>query len=190
MIAVVMAGGKASRFSKRVEKAVLRIGSKTLLERSIEALQDAGMKRVLVAATPHTPETQGLARDLSAEIVLTAGKGYHDDVVQLLNNYGPVISLNVDVPFVRAEHVRRIASEGSKGSVAAVVPLELGMGATDMDSGLEDSMGRRMIWIGLNHVTLNPDNLLVEFEDPFLTINVNNEDDLDFARRVAAEKGI
>lgn len=190
MIAVVMAGGKATRFSSRVEKATLEIRGTTLLERSLNALREGGADKVAVAVAPTTTETRALARMLGAEVVVTSGKGYHEDTLELLAEYDSFVSLNVDVPFVRGDHVRAVVSEASKGSVAAVVPLALAMGKTDADSALSDSEGRKMLWVGLNHVTPDPMNHLNVFEDPLLTININNELDLEFARRVADERGL
>ena len=190
MIAVVMAGGKATRFSTRVEKALLEIRGATLLERAVVALREGGTSEVVVAATRTTEKTRALARDLRAEVIVTSGASYHDDVLELLDRYGTFVSLNVDVPFVRGEHVRSIVQERERGSVAAVVPFDLAMGTPDVDSALVDVTGRRMLWVGLNHVTPNPDNFLKVFEDPLLTINVNNEEDLAFARKIAEERGL
>ncbi len=190
MIAIVMAGGKATRFSTRVEKAILDISGRTLLERSLSALRGGGISEVLVAATRSTRKTQALAKELSAEVVLTSGNGYHQDVLELLDIYRSFISLNVDVPFVQGQHVRTVAEEASGRSVAAVVPSELAMTKTDRDSGLADRSGRPLLWVGLNHVTPEPENHLLVIEEPLLTINVNDESDLSFARKIASERNL
>ncbi len=188
MIAVVMAGGRATRFSTQVEKAVLEIRGKTLLERSIGALHDGGADEVIVAATQWTQKTQALARELGTDVVVTEGNGYHEDVLELLEEYGPFVSLNVDVPFANGEHVRTIADENSNRSVAAVMPFSMAIQKPDEDSALFDSAGAKMLWVGLNHVTANPLNHLKVIEDALLSININNEDDLEFARGLAEKR--
>lgn len=190
MIAIVMAGGKATRFSKRVEKATLDIGGKTLLERTVNALREGGAEEVVVAVAPAAKETRRLAIRLGAEVAETSGVGYHEDVLDLLRERGPFMSLNVDVPFVTADHVRVLAERSVRGSVSAVVPLSLAIGSVDNESALIDDRGKKMLWVGLNYVTPNPMNYLEIFDDPLLTVNVNNESDLEFARKLAAQRGL
>jgi GTP:adenosylcobinamide-phosphate guanylyltransferase len=50
--------------------------------------------------------------------------------------------------------------------------------------------GEEMIWAGLNFVTMNPETDFLVFEDPLLTLNINNEADLEFAQRLALERRI
>lgn len=188
LIAVVMAGGKATRFSRRVEKGVLRVGGKTLLERSLEALSADGVDRVLVALSPHTPTTRRTAEGLGAEVVETGGLGYHEDVMGLLQLHDRFLSLNVDVPFVNEGHVSRML-EGYEGtSVAAVVRPEKSLMAPKSGSVGAEPDGQRSIWVGLNIVTPDPQTTLLEFDDPFLSVNINDDEDLAFANRVARER--
>lgn len=188
MIGVVMAGGRATRFSGRVEKGLLEVRGITLLERSIRALRDGGMDEIVVAATSWTERTEALARGLGTEVIVTPGEGYHDDVLKLLENYGSFVSLNVDVPFANGGHVKAIADESSRGSVAAVVPFAMAIREPDEDSALLDARGAKMLWVGLNHVTSEPLNHLRVLEDPLLTVNINTESDLEFARDLAEKR--
>ena len=188
MIAIIMAGGKATRFSTRVEKALLEIRGTTLLERAINTLRHGGASDLAVATTARAEGTKALARNLGTEVIVTSGTSYHEDVLELLHRYEAFVSLNVDVPFVRDVHVRGILQESAEKSIAAAVPLRLAMGIPDGDSVIVDPSGRKMVWVGLNYVTPNPENLLKVFEDPLLTLNINSEEDLALAKRIAAER--
>jgi GTP:adenosylcobinamide-phosphate guanylyltransferase len=190
LIAIIMAGGLATRFSTRVEKALLEISGMTLLERAMSALRGGGASELVVATTGRTEKTTVLARELGAEVLVTSGTDYHEDILELLHGYDAFVSLNVDVPFVREDHVRSIVQGRAEGSIAAVVPFRLAVGTPDDDSVIVDSAGRKMVWVGLNYVTPNPENTLKVFEDPLLTININNEEDLALARRIATERGL
>ena len=190
MIAVVMAGGKASRFSKKVEKAVLEIRGRTLLERSLEALHEGGADEILVAVTDRVPQTKRLAMKLGADAIQTKGTSYQEDVLELLERYPRFLSLNVDVPFVNGNHVRELKKSSKSGSVAAVIPASITMIKPAEDSILVDGYGWKMLWIGLNMVTPEPETALKVFDDPVLSININNEEDLAFARRIAEERGL
>jgi len=190
MIAIVMAGGRATRFSERVEKGVLEIRGMTLLERSLKALGDGGADEVAVAVTRWTEKTQNLAKQLGSDVIVTPGTGYHEDVLGLLERFGPFVSLNVDVPFADGHHVKAIIEESARGSVSAVVPYHMAIRVPDEDSVLLDADGAKMVWVGLNHVTPEPRNYLKKLEDPLLTVNINNERDLEFARDIAKERAL
>lgn len=189
MIAVIMAGGRATRFAEPTEKAVLEIAGRTLLERASDALGVPGIEKVAAAVSPHTIGSEELARKLGVEVFRTRGAGYHEDTIELMDALGPFLSLNVDAPFVTREHVKAMLERRGGGSLTAVVPEDLAIRRPDSDSVMTDASGRRLVWVGLNVVTPQPDIELVEYDDPLLTVNINNEDDLEFARKVAVEYG-
>jgi len=185
-----MAGGRASRFSGRVEKATLEVGDSTLLERSIRALNEGGVEKVIVSVTDRVPGTKALANELGVEVNESEGLSYHEDVLDLLESYPCFLSLNVDVPFVTGDHVREIARCARSSSLAAVIPASMALLEPHPDSLLRDGEGRKMLWIGMNVVTHSVEMTLKVFEDPLLSINVNNEEDLAFARRLSRDRGL
>lgn len=190
LIGVVMAGGKATRFQRNVEKGILEVGGVTLLERVTDALRVPRIDRIVIATTASTIGTERLARDLKLEVFRTKGAGYHNDVIELINSFGRFISVNVDVPFVVKSHISRLASSGQRDSIAGVVPSRLAVRPPDKDSLMVGTRGEEMIWAGLNFVTMNPETDFLVFEDPLLTLNINNEADLEFVQRLALERRI
>lgn len=183
-----MAGGRASRLGGKKEKALLKIGGKTLLSRAADALAVEGIDEILVAFTTNTPSTQELAEKMGLSVFRTGAEGYHEDIIELLRAFGPFTSLNVDVPFVGRQHVRRLLAGSGEESVAAVVPASIAAKEPDADSVGDDGRGMRVIWVGLNYVTLRPRTSLLTFDDPMLTININTEEDMAFARRILANQ--
>jgi len=186
--AVIMAGGRAQRFKTPVEKAALMVGERTLLERSAAALSIKGVDEIMVAGTRRTTKTRELASKLGLEFQETEGKGYHEDVLEMLRTLGSFVSLNVDVPFVAKKDVRKLVAGVGDRSIASVAPAELAIGKPSPDSVMVDHKGREMIWLGFNYVTERPDTDLLVFTDPILTININNEEDLAFAESIARRK--
>ena len=182
-----MAGGKATRFGRKVEKADLVVGGRTLLERARDALSVEGVDKVLVATAPHTPRTKVLSDSLGLETLDTPGAGFHEDIIDLLEELDRFVAMNVDVPFARSEHVRRLLSVGQDRSIATVLPAVLAVGVPDERSVFIDDHGERMIWVGLNLVTSSTEMDLLELDDPFLSVNINNDHDLDLANRLAAQ---
>jgi adenosylcobinamide-phosphate guanylyltransferase len=185
-----MAGGTATRFGRAVEKAMLEVGGVPLLQRSIAALDAEGIEDISVAVTKRTPATAEAARDLGIEVICTAGDGYHSDILEVLGRVGRFFSLNVDVPFARNEHVTLLIREGGSRSVAGVVSAELALCRTDPESLLEGPDGAKMIWAGLNIVSDDPETGLVEIADGLLCVNINDDEDLAFANRLADERGL
>lgn len=189
MIAVIMAGGRASRFGRPTEKAVLDIAGRTLMERAADALGVPGIERVMAAVAPHTERSEELAHRLDIDVFRTGGAGYHEDTVQLMDALGPFVSLNVDAPFVTKGHVKAMLGRPEGGSLTAVVPEDLAIRKPDSDSVMMDGSGRRFVWAGLNIVRPVPEIELVEYDDPLLTVNINDEEDLAFARELARKYG-
>ena len=185
-----MAGGKATRFGRPIEKALLEVNGKTLLHRATEALRCESLDGVLVAITNKNIGTRELADRIGIEIVMTSGIGYHEDTLELIDRLGRFVSLNVDVPFARAEHTEALVGDATKGSCAAVVPVEIAIGEIDPQSVLVSVEGRRMVWAGLNVVSNETETRLMTFEDPLLTININTEEDLAKANGIATKRNL
>ncbi len=183
MIGVIMAGGRATRLGGGREKALLELGGRTLLAMAADALQGGGVEEVVAAITKSTPMTRVLASALDLDVQETGGGDYHADILELLDRYGSFISLNVDVPFVRRGHVSKLLKVSEDRSVAAVIPVSIALMRPDEDSVGYDDDGTNVIWVGLNRVTSNPRTSYLRFDEPLLSVNINTDEDLDFARR-------
>ena len=184
---MIMAGGRATRFRHPEEKGVLEIEGRTLLERSVAALKAGGVDDISVAVTHRNPRTRELAKRLGIAAIETRGEEYHQDILELLAEQGNFISLNVDVPFVRGSHVKKLTDAIEEHSIACVVPACVSAIKPEQDSIMIDAEGTRMLWVGLNFVTTSPETSLLVYDDPLLAINVNTEEDLLTARKLAKD---
>jgi len=187
---IVMAGGRAGRFGRPVDKSCLSVNGRSLLDRSTDALRVSGIDDILVATTGNHQQTQRAASLLGIPVVLTSGRGYHEDTLELISQFEQYVSVNVDMPFVRRDHVMTLMRSRPARSVAAVVSSDKALGTVDPQSLLTDKTGRTMIWTGLNMVSPDPETVLIELEDPLLTVNVNDDRDLRLAETIAAEKDL
>ena len=185
-----MAGGSASRFGRKVEKGVLMVGGRTLLERAVSALSCPGIDSVAVAITHKTPETGRLAEGLGIEVMMTSGKDYHEDTLELLRAHDRYVGLNVDVPFVTSAHVASMIACSTTRSAATVVPHELSFVPPEPGSVMIGPDGRMMVWVGLNVVSNDADTGLVVIDDGLLCVNVNDDESLELADRIARERGL
>jgi adenosylcobinamide-phosphate guanylyltransferase len=189
--AIVMAGGKATRFDGEVEKALLEVGGRTLLERSVEALRLDRLSGIHVAVSNHTPRTREESRAMGVDVVDTHGIGSHQDVLELLDSFdNTFLTLNVDVPFVRRDHVARLLEAFDGRSLAAAVPASNTPVSPREESVGTDATGGRFAWVGLNIVTPGPETDIILFEDPLLAVNINDKDDLMRANLIASERGL
>jgi adenosylcobinamide-phosphate guanylyltransferase len=182
--AVIMAGGKASRLGGNREKALLEVRGRSLLSRAANALRVDGIDEIVVAVTKATPRSKELAKKLGLSVLPTGAKGYHEDTLELLDTFGSFVSLNVDIPFIRSEHVRKLLEASDKESLAAVIPASIAIREPDKESVGDDGTGTSVIWIGLNFVTTNPETSYLNYDDPLLSININTDEDLAFARKL------
>lgn len=190
LIGLIMAGGKASRFREPVEKGMLKVGGRSLLDRSLDALCVEGIDDIAVAVTPHTPRTREQARRMDVWVIDTDGTGYHEDINQLLEDMTCFATVNVDTPFIRKNHVAGLLARFDGGSLAGVAPESRDLPPPDEDSIAVDDRTPRLIWIGMNIVTPDPNTAMALFEDPLLTVNVNDEESLERADRIALKLGI
>ena len=85
IVALIMAGGKGTRFARDIEKPMAIFNGKPLIRRVIEATQESErIKETYVAITATSPRTAEEAKKESVKVILTAGKGYHEDLQQAI----------------------------------------------------------------------------------------------------------
>jgi adenosylcobinamide-phosphate guanylyltransferase len=196
--ALVMAGGKASRMHANTEKPLLRVGDKPMIQRTIEALREAeSVNRIIVTVTSATRNTAETAKDLGAEVVETAGKGFEQDMKQAIKTVGleDVLIVSADLPFLTPrildDAVKNYLSNGKPAlMVAAPVELfeKLGMRA----AYTFDFEGHEVAPVGLNVIDgrrideerLDEFVFVTKIDD--LVFNVNTQIDLELARNRGA----
>ena len=82
MDALIMAGGKGSRMcSNKIEKPMLMVGGKHIIERVVDAVSGAkGISRVVVSVSSNTPRTEEFLRDMGVETICTTGVNFMEDM--------------------------------------------------------------------------------------------------------------
>lgn len=124
MLAIVMCGGRGSRLGF-IEKPMIAVGGKRLVEGVIEELELAGLEMVFVTS-PYTPETEVFLRAEGWEVFRAGGKGYMQDLYETISQYRivePVLNVNSDLYFRRRgvilEFLRAYLSSSSPAMSAA-----------------------------------------------------------------------
>lgn len=194
IVALVMAGGKATRMNSEVEKPLLDVGGKPMIQRVLETLCDsADVDRILTAVTKNTPQTTRIAGELRCDVVLTPGNGYESDMKYAIKerHLDDTLVVSADLPFITTEIVNRaIRAYHSSGrpALSVMTPVETYTRLGSQPQYVFEIGGRRLVPIGVNIIDgsridepeLEEEVLVVESEE--LALNVNTPRDLELAR--------
>ncbi len=190
-----MAGGKATRMKSNVEKPLLKIGDKTMLERVLSALDQSKLvDQVVVAVSANTPHTALAAVKLRRRIVETPGDGYGPDMQYTIKKLrlGETLTVSADLPFLTGDIVDKAIDSfrrSGKPALSVMAPV-----TTFEEMGLKPEYvfeigGRKLAPIGLNLLDGTGidepelDQAVLELDSRDLTMNVNAPSDYEFARQ-------
>jgi adenosylcobinamide-phosphate guanylyltransferase len=128
---MIMAGGKGTRFSNKIEKPMALFMGKSLIRRVIDATKQAKkISEIFVAVTSISPKTAQEAKKAGVTVIKTDGKGYHEDVqqaVQKVNLVSPVLVISSDLPLISGEFLDEIISkyeQSGKPALTVMIPEE------------------------------------------------------------------
>ncbi len=126
--AVVMAGGKGSRMEDHLEKPLMKIKGKAMIEHVIEASKGSDMiKDTYVSVTESTPETAKFVKRLNVQAVITPGSGYIADLQYVFKklNLQKALILTSDLPLLSSKVIDDIIlhyEQNYSPSLTVVVP--------------------------------------------------------------------
>jgi adenosylcobinamide-phosphate guanylyltransferase len=192
--ALVMAGGKAIRMSSKVEKPLLQVAGKSMMELVLDALEESkSVDRVIVAVSARSPQTAAKARRLNTEVIETPGEGYIPDMNYAIKKLAlhDVMIVSADLPFITSEIVdqatEKYRSQG-KPSLAVMVPLDVYERLGSKPEYVFEIDGKKVAPVGVNIIDgtrideteLDEATLVMQSEQ--LTLNVNTPSELTAAR--------
>ena len=175
MKAIIMAGGKAKRLDIDIEKPLIEIDGKTILERTVDVLKKAEIDDIFVAVTDSASETKKKAEELNLKIVQTPGDGYVEDIQHLMKQFDEFLTVTADLPFLQPRLIKDILTKYKEidKPISVVVPVEEyeKMGFTPSTT-IND-----LVPIGVNIVTNGEDYFYVTSGKE--TININTKKELE-----------
>jgi len=189
VVALVMAGGRGTRMGGSEEKTLVKIRGKPMIDYVLEALKNAaGIDRIIVTVSKHTPQTARRARELSFETFETPGLDFVLDMRHAIKDLGlrEVLIISADLPLVTNEFIEDVLrryEECGKPCLSVMVTEEsyrkIGM---RIDLG-----GSRLIPTGINVIDgekidepeLEQENFIITAAE--ITMNVNTPEDLQKA---------
>ncbi len=109
MRALIMAGGAGSRLNLG-EKPLVTCGGRPMISYVVDAFYDAGYEP-FVAVTNHTPMTQNWCRIHDIDFCMAQGKGYIEDMVEVVTAFEETLPLFIsvsDIPCITPQILRTI----------------------------------------------------------------------------------
>ena len=123
--ALIMAGGRGSRFKIGLEKPLLTVLGIPMIVRVINAvLSSRVVDRIVVSVSSNTPHTLSLIKSIGdIEVFVSSGKGYVEDVSETIEELDlrDVLVIPADMPLLSGEVLRLIADEFAAREVDSLV---------------------------------------------------------------------
>lgn len=199
IVALIMAGGKGTRFGGDTEKPMAMFMGKPIIRRVIEATKESKkVTETYVAVTVASPNTAREAKKASATVIETDGRGYHEDLQQAVKTaklFCPVLIISADIPLLSGEFLDEVIEkyiESGKPALTVMVPeaafLEYGLS----DVSLYEYEGKKYAVSGIN--IMDGQQILEEQEQdifvssrPEAVFTVNSQEDLEAAKKYAMQ---
>ena len=199
--ALVMAGGKGKRMGLSVEKPLLPIFDKPLVDWVVEAVASAEkVSKFYVVTSENTPETEKRSKSKGWNVLRTNANGYHDDLkqaVQLARLNGPVLTIPADLPAITGKFLDKVIGEFEgcgKKFLAVFVPIETREGLELSVSSTDEYCG---IWYAVSGVNIvDAKKIMVKgkietsaiiTDDLEVLLNINTMKDLEIAQKIMQE---
>jgi len=198
MKVIVMAGGKGTRLKIEIEKPLLKLFGKSLIDHMLTTLNSSKkIEKIYISVSPHTLRTKAYlvakygGRDDIA-IVDTEGKNYHADMQEVIKKeelFEPVLVISSDIPLIKKEFIEKLVDiylGVEENALAVFMPAD---SLSASIGSLLEIKGKKVIPCGVNIV----DGRMMDSEIPqfdYITenvdhlININTIDDLKKAEKI------
>jgi adenosylcobinamide-phosphate guanylyltransferase len=129
--ALIMAGGRGTRMGLALEKPLLQLLGKSLIDWVAEAVASAeNVSEFYVVTSANTPQTEKHCISKGWKILRTDAQGYHNDLKQatkMAGISGPVLTVPADSPAVTGKFLDKVISQfqdSGKDFYAVFVPIK------------------------------------------------------------------
>lgn len=186
--ALIMAGGKSTRLKQGVEKPLLDLAGRRLIDYVLEAV--SGCERIdnfWAVTSPHTPMTEEYLEEKPVQILQAPGDGYVKDLVFAIKKLGlgKTLTISADLPLLTATDLSFVIDEYLKeGHPALAVMVSQD---TAEKSGISaDTIIDGLVPTGVNIIdgkNLNGSEFNLITSKSQFALNVNTKEDAEEARR-------
>jgi adenosylcobinamide-phosphate guanylyltransferase len=183
-----MAGGKSTRLKAGVEKPLLELGGRRLIDYVLEAVSGCRyIDKFWAVTSPHTPETEEYLNENSIQVLQAPGDGYVEDLVLAIKKLGlgKTLVVSADLPLLRPPDLNWVIEEYIKEghpALAVMVPPDVAeKSGTSVDTVIDGNVPT-----GVNIVdgkNLNGSEFKLITEESKFAVNVNTISDFETASR-------
>ena len=178
----------------KVEKPLLEVSGKSMLQLVIELLKQTSVDRIVVASSTNTPATTIEARRMGVEVLVTPGDGFEEDMRFAIRRLSleDVLVVSADLPFITADIVERAVQKyrsSGKPALAVMAKPEVYEEIGSKPQYLFKVDGQDFVPVGINMVDGKRidegelDQTIFEIDSGDVVLNVNTLMELDLARK-------
>ncbi|KAB1189188.1 MULTISPECIES: NTP transferase domain-containing protein [Haloferax] len=177
-----MCGGRGTRLGAPVEKPLVEVCGRPMLDHVVEALQQSRVETIYAVTSPHTPETRTRASNLELHCIDAPGDGYVSDLGYALDRVlRPVVTVVADLPLLLPDHVDAVVEAAEGGSLTVCVPVarKRSLGSSVDESLVFDYRGTPVCPAGLGVVgadSAQPDESATEHTDEATSEHTDDSD--------------
>ncbi len=196
--ALIMAGGKGKRMGLPVEKPLLPLLGKPLVDWVAQAVASAqNVSEFYVVTSANTPETEKHCQSKGWKVLRTDAKGYHNDLKQavlMADLMGPVLTIPADSPAVTGKFLDKIINQFEvcgKDFYAVFVPIQVRESLGLSVDSTDEYMGEWYAVSGVNIVNgakIQGDGKIetsaLITEEVEVLLNINSMRDLEIAQKI------
>jgi len=183
----------------KVEKPLLEVSGKSMLQLVIEVLKQTSVDRIVVASSTNTPATTIEARRQRVEVLVTPGDGFEEDMRFAIRqlSLGDVLVVSADLPFITADIVERAVQKyrsSRKPALAVMAKPEVYEEIGSKPQYLFKVDGQDFVPVGINMVDGKRidegelDQTIFVIDSGDAVLNVNTSTELDLARKKFSDK--
>lgn len=185
VLALVMAGGKGTRMKKNQEKPLVEVRGKPLIQHVLTAIyKSSKIDEIVVATSPHTPQTTKWVKNAKIRIIKTPGQGYVEDMAFILSHDDLkdqiILTITADLPLLTGEIIDQVLNyyqKCHKPALSVMVPVEI-----YHKYGLQPSMvWENLVPSGLNILrgkNTEQDEELLVIGKIEVALNINSPEDI------------
>ncbi len=192
--ALIMAGGKGTRMELEVEKPLVEINGKPMIQYVINALKNTDkINKIIVATSKNTPETRTFLNEQGIDIIETPGDGYVNDLGFIISNLkldDVILTVTADLPLINSDIIDYVLKEyekSDKPAMSVLIPIDVfkkyGIKPTMMFENLIPS--------GLNilrSINKTQDEKVLIIERIELALNINTCEDIKLLKNLLGDQ--
>jgi adenosylcobinamide-phosphate guanylyltransferase len=192
--ALIMAGGKGTRMELELEKPLVEINGRPMIQYVIDALKNTDKINNIIAATSgNTRRTETFLKKHGIDTIETPGDGYVHDLGFIISNFkldDILLTITADLPLVNSDIIDYVLEEyenSKKPAMSVLVPLhvfeEYGIKPTMMFENLIPS--------GLNilrSINKTQDEKVLIIERIELALNINTCEDIKLLKKLLGDQ--